>query len=168
MIYVIDTNSLTVLKNFYPATFATLWTELDGMVASGELVSVEEVRNEAVRRTDSLHLLDWIDRNGAIFAPPTAHEMEYVAEIFKVRHFQQLVGADELLRGGFVADPWLIARARAVQGCVVIRTAQAKCRENSKCLHALRSSLFEHRGASGPEGLAILTHPFGPCAHIRA
>ena len=119
MIYVIDTNSLTVLKNFYPATFATLWTELDGMVASGELVSVEEVRNEAVRRTDSLHLLDWIDRNGAIFAPPTAHEMEYVAEIFKVRHFQQLVGADELLRGGFVADPWLIARARAVQGCVV-------------------------------------------------
>jgi hypothetical protein len=108
-----------VLKNYYPATFSSLWTEIDQMVATGELISVEEVREESLRRTDSPHLLDWIQRNTAIFAPPTEDEMAFVAEIFSVEHFRQLVGADVLLRGGFVADPWLIARAKVLGGCVV-------------------------------------------------
>ena len=38
---------------------------------------------------------------------------------FEVAHFRQLVTEDVLLRGGFVAEPWLIARARVVGGCVV-------------------------------------------------
>ena len=119
MIHVIDTNSLGVLKNYYPATFESLWAEIDGMVAAGELISAEEVREEAMRRTDSRHLLDWIQRNDSIFSPPTEDEMAVVAEIFGVPHFRQLVGMDELLRGGFVADPWLIARAKVLEGCVV-------------------------------------------------
>ncbi|GAB1343096.1 DUF4411 family protein [Gemmatimonas sp.] len=45
--------------------------------------------------------------------------MAFVAEIFAVGHFRQLVSEDVLLRGGFVADPWLIARAKLLGGCVL-------------------------------------------------
>ena len=119
MTFVIDTNSLGVLKNYYPGTFASLWQEIDQLVDRGELVSVEEVYHESLRRVDSPHLHQWIERNRSIFSPPTEEEMAVVAQIFEVEHFRQLVSQDVLLRGGFVADPWLIARARATGGCVV-------------------------------------------------
>ena len=119
MIYVLDTNSFGVLKNFYPETFPTLWDEIDTMVLLGDLVSVEEVFKEASKRIDSEHLVAWIDGNRSIFSPPTEEEMQFVAEIFAVRHFEQLISEDKLLRGGHVADPWLIARARLLDGCVV-------------------------------------------------
>lgn len=119
MIYVIDTNSLGVLKNYYPVTFASLWDEINSMVATGELVSVEEAYSEATRRLDSQHMLQWIEANKHIFASPTEEEMVEVANIFAVNHFRQLVSEDVLLRGGFVADPWLIARAKVLGGCVI-------------------------------------------------
>jgi hypothetical protein len=96
-----------------------LWQEIDGLVNSGELVSVEEVYNESQRRLDSAHLNSWIERNKVIFSPPTEPEMAFVVELFEIEHFQQLVSEDAILRGGFVADPWLIARARVLGGCVV-------------------------------------------------
>jgi hypothetical protein len=119
MIFVLDTNSLSVLKNFYPATFKKLWPDLETLVEAGELVSVEEVFKEVQRLTDSDHLLKWVDEHKHIFSSPTEPEMDFVAEIFSVKHFQQLVSQDALLRGGLVADPWVIARAHALDGCVV-------------------------------------------------
>jgi hypothetical protein len=119
MTFVIDTNSLGVLKNYYPQTFASLWTEIDRIVSDGTLLSVEEVFDESEQRIDSVHMNEWIKRNKSIFAPPTEQEMAFVAEIFQVSHFRQLVSEDALLRGGHVADPWLIARAKVLGGCVV-------------------------------------------------
>jgi len=119
MIYVLDTNSLCVLKNFYPTTFPGLWVRIDALVASGEFISVEEAYGELTKRVDSEHLLQWVERNKAIFTPPTEKEMDFVAGIFAVQHFQQLVSQDALLRGGLVADPWIIARAHSAGGCVV-------------------------------------------------
>jgi hypothetical protein len=117
--YVLDSNSLGVLKNFYPETFPTLWEEIDTMVSEGDLVSVEEVLNEAMGRIDSDHIVEWIEANRSIFAPPTEADMVFVAEIFEVRHFEQLVSQDKLLRGGHLADPWLIARAKNSGGVVI-------------------------------------------------
>lgn len=119
MIYVIDTNSLNVLRNFYPETFPSFWEQFDGLVADGGLISVEEVLKEVRQLVDAPHVTDWADQHSEMFEPPTEEEMEHVAEIFSVRHFQQLISKDKLLRGGHVADPWLIARARAIGGCVV-------------------------------------------------
>ncbi len=119
MTFVIDTNSLGVLKNYYPGTFATLWHEIDQLVLNGELISAEEVYHESQRRVDSTHLNEWIERNKSIFSPPTEDEMAFVAELFQIAHFRQLVSEDAILRGGFVADPWLIARAKARGGCVL-------------------------------------------------
>lgn len=119
MKYIIDTNSLQVLKNYYPSTFASLWNELERLVSNGDLLSVEEVYNEATRRIDSPHMLEWLEAHREIFTVPTQPEMAFVASIFQIPHFRALVGQDALLRGGYVADPWLIARAHSESACVL-------------------------------------------------
>jgi len=43
----------------------------------------------------------------------------FVKEIFSVSHFRQLVAQKQRLRGTPVADPFVIASAKARQGCVV-------------------------------------------------
>ncbi len=49
----------------------------------------------------------------------TPEEQAFVGEIFRVRHFQALVGNTQRLTGLPVADPFVIAAARIRGGCVV-------------------------------------------------
>ncbi len=54
------------------------------------------------------------------FLTPTADELNFVAEIFKITHFQTLVRKKEQLQGEPVADPLIIAKANVLEnGCVV-------------------------------------------------
>ncbi len=46
-----------------------------------------------------------------------------MAEIFKVSHFQQLVGEEQRLKGQYVADPWVVACAKVCNGIVVTEEA---------------------------------------------
>jgi len=119
VIYVFDSNSFGVLKNFYPGVFAGFWEQFDSLVAQGRIVSVREVERELSRREDSQHLVDWVAENHAIFSGPTEPELERVREIFSVAHFQQLIGQKQLLKGYPVADPFIVARAGELEGCVV-------------------------------------------------
>lgn len=43
MVYVFDSNSFGVLKNFYPAAFPTFWEHFDVLVDDGRVLSVREV-----------------------------------------------------------------------------------------------------------------------------
>jgi len=117
--YVVDTNSWSVLRNFYPKAFKTFWQQLDALVAGGEVVSVREVQNELKRVSHSEHLDEWLDANKGLFSGPTEDELEFVAEIFKIDHFRQLVGRHQVLVGNPAADPFVIARAKILGGCVV-------------------------------------------------
>jgi hypothetical protein len=45
--------------------------------------------------------------------------LAFVAEIFSVPHFQQLVSEQQRLKGVPVADPFVIAMAKIRCGCVV-------------------------------------------------
>ena len=58
-------------------------------------------------------------RNRNIFIQPSPEELAFIAEIFKVKHFQMLVRTAERLEGKPVADPFVIAKAKIIQGCVV-------------------------------------------------
>ena len=119
MIYVFDSNSFGVLKNFYPGVFGGFWEQFDELVAAGRLLSVREVERELSRREDSEHLVEWVGNNHAIFAGPTEDELARISEIFAVAHFQQLIGQKQLLKGYPVADPFVVARAWERGGCVV-------------------------------------------------
>jgi Domain of unknown function (DUF4411) len=119
MIYVFDTSSLSNLKHFYPAVFTTIWTELDRMIQSGELISTREVWNEMQRGNTAQHTNEWLKTRKQIFTTPTAPELMFVAEILKIPHFQSLIGERQRLMGTPVADPFVIACAKVNVGTVV-------------------------------------------------
>jgi Zn-dependent peptidase ImmA (M78 family) len=64
-------------------------------------------------------LLQWAKHNRKLFETPTAEEGAFVAKIYAVRRFQQNIEQKKLLRGGKVADPFVIAKAACENRTVV-------------------------------------------------
>lgn len=121
--YVFDTSPLRVLfRNYYRGRFPTLWGHFDALVADGTIVSTREVMREcAVSPEESLR--DWVEDNNDFFEVPVAAEGAFVAGIFAVPHFQQNIEQRKLLKGGHIADPFVIARA-SVDGRTVVTMEQ--------------------------------------------
>lgn len=117
--YVLDTNSFRVFGNYYPDSFPTFWDYIEGLVINGLLVSCSEVAKELELQSPSAHLNIWVDAHPLVFPDPTEEEMEYVARIFRVSHFKQLIGEKQRLKGLPVADPFLVARGAIEDACVV-------------------------------------------------
>jgi Domain of unknown function (DUF4411) len=125
MPYIFDTNSIAALSHYYPKRFPTFWTLFDAAVEAEEVISVREVSKELDNHTFlQPWLADWIKQHKAMFRVPTAEEMQFVSEIFKVKTFQALVGEKQRLRGTPVADPFLIACAKMCGGTVITQEVQ--------------------------------------------
>jgi hypothetical protein len=84
---------------------------------------VSEVAKELDNRNNKAHLATWIAKHKKLFQPPTTDEMTFVAKIFAVPAFQALISQKKLLEGTPVADPFVIARAAVLKGCVVTEEA---------------------------------------------
>ncbi len=119
MIYVFDSGPLIVLfRHYYPDRFPSLWENFNALVTEQRIVSVREVRNELERQNDRLS--DWVKDHRELFLTPTYDELSFVTKIFKVNHFQALVRQKTITLGKPVADPFVIAKAQALEeGCVV-------------------------------------------------
>lgn len=125
MIYVFDTGSLSRLKHYYPSVFRSVWTGLDALISSGELLSTREVWNELQRGTPNAHVQPWLKARKHIFLTPQAGELQFVAGILAVPNFQALIGMKQQLNGTPVADPFVIALAK-VQGGTVVTEEELK------------------------------------------
>lgn len=119
MIYVFDTSSFSEFGHYYPQSFPTIWKYLDDYVAIGSIISVREVYNELERWNAETFVKDWAVRNKHIFRKPSGDEADFIQEIFRIPHFQQLVSVKATLKATPVADPFLIALAKVNEGCVV-------------------------------------------------
>jgi hypothetical protein len=119
MIYVFDTSSFIKLKHFYPDIFKSVWTGLDNLVVQKKLISTKEVWNELKNGDSDLHTNEWLKLRKEIFTTPTSAEMQCVAHIFQIKHFQALIGETQRLKGTPVADPFLIACAKINNGTVI-------------------------------------------------
>ena len=123
MIYVFDSDTLIDLfRHYYADRFPSLWESFDVLVLKHRIISVRELKNELVGYGDRLSV--WVKDHGGIFLTPAADELAFVAEIFKVPHFQTLIRKKERLQGKPIADPFVIAKAQALEGrleegCVV-------------------------------------------------
>jgi len=117
--YVFDTSPLSGLfKNYYRRRFPSLWANFDKLVAGGELVSCRETYREIM--DGPIHeLRTWAEDHQALFAVPTATEGAFVANIYSVKHFQQNIEQQKLLKGGRNADAFVVARAAVEQGSVI-------------------------------------------------
>lgn len=123
MAFVFDTSSFIVTSHYFPDRFPTFWERLNQSVASGTIISVREVYRELTRGNAKEHLELWIEENKDVFRDPTPEEAGFVRDIFAVPRFGELVRKKQLLEGTAVADPFVIASARACSGCVVTEEA---------------------------------------------
>lgn len=117
--YVIDTNVFINLGLYYPKRFPTIWETVDSLADSGDLVSVREVRRELENNCASDYVLDWVKKYRRIFHIPTNEECQIVTEIFKKNQYLGFVKKKNILKGMPVADPFIIAAAKAKGFCVV-------------------------------------------------
>lgn len=117
--YVFDTMVLSQqFRFYYRQRFPTLWSNFEAMVIDGRITSTREVRRELENSNDASILAE-INKFKQLFPTPTEFEEEFVGRIFAIRHFRQNIPRKTLLKGGRNADPWLIARAKLVDGIVV-------------------------------------------------
>ena len=128
MKYIFDSDSLiNLFRHYYPRRFPTLWEQFDALISIGELISVREVFNEIGSSEDSLGT--WAkEQKNILFLESTTEELKFVGEIFQERHFQAMIRKQERLKGKPVADPFVIARAKILNACVV---TQEKNTENA-------------------------------------
>ena len=120
MSYVFDSGPLIDLfRHYYPNRFPTLWSKCDALVTDGMIVSVREVYREITSFNEDDQLIHWARGNKALFYEPTAAEMLFVQEVFRIQHFQALVRKKERLQGKPVADPFVAAKAKVENRCVV-------------------------------------------------
>lgn len=119
MIYVFDSSPLIHLfRYYYPGRFPSLWENFDSIVSDQRIISVWEVKRELEGNGDNLS--EWVNSHSGFFLKPSAKELNFVTEIFKVPRFQGLVKEKARLKGKPVADPFVIAKAKSLDdGCVV-------------------------------------------------
>ena len=127
MAYVFDTNSFRVLGNYYPGQFPTFWSQFNQAVTDGKIISVKEVHRELESQVQP-PLSDWIEDRKGIFIPPIATETRFITDIFSIQHFQTLVSVQSRLTGIPCADPFVIAKAKFIDGCVV---TEEKLKQNA-------------------------------------
>jgi hypothetical protein len=115
MKYVIDSNILIDMKHFYPKIFRSLWNKMDELIASNEMISVKEAYNELTSRNDFIS--KWAEENESIFIAPNAEEYTTITEIM-TKH-KELVRNESIGSGRAVADPFLIAKAKALNSILI-------------------------------------------------
>lgn len=120
--YVFDTSSFSALFKFYPKIFTSLWDKVNSAVADGHIISVSESYTELQKRDRDETVNEWLKVNKDIFLPPNAKEALFIMnDLFMVKngHFQTLVEEKKRLNGGVCADPFIVAKAKINQYCVV-------------------------------------------------
>lgn len=119
MTYVFDTSPFSALfKSYYPSVFKTLWSQFDGLVAAGQIVSTREVKREIDNSSIDL-MRTWADQNPHLFPSPNSDEGAFLTQIFAVPHFQGNIEQQKISKGGIHADAFVIARASCCSGTVV-------------------------------------------------
>lgn len=124
--YVFDTNAFSqIFHSYYPARFPTLWTNFEDLLADNQITSTREVGRE-IEDDRVVALRDWAKNKIELFPAPTAEEGAFVAQIFTVPHFQQVIEEKKLYRGGRNADPFIVARASVLGATVVTMERKPK------------------------------------------
>ncbi len=118
--YVFDTNTLSaIFRHYYRSRFPSFWDKFEELIIQNEVISVREVYLEIkeLRRGDNLS--KWISDNEHFFEKPTIEELNFITEIYRIKHFQQNLTKKKMIQGGPFADPFIIAKARVNEAKVV-------------------------------------------------
>lgn len=147
MIYVIDTSSWQQLFGCYGrARFPTLWNQFGELVSGGAITSIRQVLREIENRDKKNGELQWANTHLELFPKVSERESQFLREIYSVPRFSHVVPTeirdediDEDLDedSDADADPFLIARAKILDGMVITQERERgnRIRIPSICNH---------------------------------
>ncbi|MEI5675747.1 MULTISPECIES: DUF4411 family protein [unclassified Nocardioides] len=98
---------------FIPTTFGPIWDAIEGMIHTGQVRAVDEVKRELKRKSDEATV--WAKRCSDMFVP-LSRDIQLATRDILARH-PRLLGSGGGPRNG--ADPFVIALAYARDGTVV-------------------------------------------------
>ncbi len=129
MKYVIDTSSWQQLFGCYRyERFPSLWKRFDDLVSSGAITSIRHVLREIENRDKKNGELEWANSHLELFPRINDIESQFLRDIYDVPRFRHVVPTDIRDDDEYddldadsdeIADPFLIAKARAIDGMVI-------------------------------------------------
>lgn len=123
MIYVFDSCSFIDLFREYDKE-SNVIQNFNRLILENKIISVREVYKEIFKSNDDVAF--WAKKNKHIFEIPELEEFFYVSEIFQVNHFKMMIRRQQILLGTPVADPFLIAKTRFLDACLITNEKYAK------------------------------------------
>ena len=123
MIYVFDSNALiTLFSNFYPLRFPSLWKKFEGL--SQKEKSFQFGRFIMKLRDIAAGLVNGQRKIGIFFISTFSRRTCLCGRNIQSSPFSDLVRKQERLQGKPVADPFVIAKAKMLEGCVVTQESK--------------------------------------------
>jgi hypothetical protein len=104
---------------FMPKTFGAIWTRIEGMIATGQVRAVDEVKREVCRKDDDT--ARWAKAQHGLFVP-LAQDIQLATKKVLAEH-PRLLGLGRFRNG---ADPFVIALAMTRGGTVVTQEGHGK------------------------------------------
>lgn len=123
MIYVLDTNVFRKLISHFPKkgrTFEDIWNNLENMITTGKIISVDECYNELKRHySNQADQFQWIHDHKDMFKAPDNQESLIIFSIFQNPKMRENIRQRNILDNRPSADPYLAAKAKILDGTVV-------------------------------------------------
>ena len=142
MIYILDTNIIRTLLNFFPKKgkrFEEVWEKIDEKIRAGEFISVDECYNELARQfSDKTEQYQWFHGPTDMVKNPDDKESVIISQLLLNPKMRETVHQKNILENRPSADVYIAAKAKALGATVV--TAE-KLKPNSAQLPNLCEEL---------------------------
>jgi hypothetical protein len=114
-IYIFDSSSIIdIFRHYDPATFQSLWKDIDKLLSDDRFISHMEVHGECSKGGTNPDV-KWLKQHRGIFYDHTTKQAKIIRDIqrqYKGRYQKVLIGAE---KEDYHADPWLMALATELQ-----------------------------------------------------
>lgn len=145
MIYILDTNIIRTLLNFYPKKgkrYEEVWDKIDEKIRADEFVSVDECYSELEKQfSDKTEQYQWFHGHKDMFKNPDDKESVIISKLLINPKMRETVHQKNILENRPSADVYIAAKAKALDATVVTN-------ENYKPNSAQLPNLCEELGVS--------------------
>ena len=123
MIYVLDTNIIRTLLNFFPKKgkyYEKVWDVLDEKIRTNEFISVDECYNELEKQfSDKTEQYKWFNSRKEMFKNPNNEESIIIHQLLLNPKMRETVHQKNILENRPSADVYIVAKAKVLGGSVV-------------------------------------------------
>lgn len=123
MIYILDTNIIRTLLNFFPKKgkrFEEVWETIDEKIRAGEFISADECYNELARQfSDKTEQYQWFHGHKDMFKNPDDKESVIISQLLLNPKMRETVHKKNILENRPSADIYIAAKAKAIGATVV-------------------------------------------------